>query len=84
MSKASQDAERYARYTLGRTIKALVEELEAAAQEIRELGCTCVADCHHNDDAAAAVACNGYQRARRYEALTRRVRRRAGVQEPQR
>ena len=61
-------------------VRALVEALEAAAGELREMGCTCATYEQINHDHNHG-ACTGDACARKYEALARRVRRRLATQE---
>lgn len=62
--------------TTERTIRALLEKLDEAAQHISELGCTCV-----DRSKGHQRPCTGYDLAKPYWQMTNRIRRRAGVQE---
>lgn len=67
---------------LARYLRHAVEELEAAAQRVREMGCTCTPE--QSRRYGLVRACRGDQYARRYEAEARRIRRRTATQEPTR
>jgi len=67
-----------------RQIRALLTALDEAAGHIAAMGCTCVSQSEDRQRDGHQQPCTGYDTARKYWALTTRIRRRAGVQEPRR
>jgi hypothetical protein len=66
------------------TIRALVQALEKAASDIRQLGCNCTTTAEVNAEhrkPERSTTCTGHARASVYEALCTRVRRRTSTQE---
>jgi hypothetical protein len=81
----NQIDQRLAHGVTGSTIRALVEALEKAAYDVRQLGCNCATNAELNAEHAKSerqTTCTGHARASVYEALCKRIRRRTGTQEP--